>query len=39
MNGPTVEVGGSIMPTVRYFQIIYIYNLKRYWNSNAVLYE
>jgi len=39
MNGPTVDVGGSIMPTVRYFQIIDINNLKCHRNSNAVLYK
>lgn len=37
-NGPTAEVGGSMMPTVQYFQIIYIYNL-RHQNSNIVLYK
>jgi tRNA(Ile2) C34 agmatinyltransferase TiaS len=28
MHGPTVQVGGSIMPTIWYLKIIYIYNLK-----------
>jgi hypothetical protein len=39
MNGPTVNIGGSIMPTVGYFQIIDIYSLKHHQNSNAIPYK
>jgi len=39
MNGPTVEVGGSTMPTIWYFKIIDINNLKCHRKSNAELYK